>query len=90
MRVIKKGRNQKSWAIEQICTGKGNSNGGCGATLLVELTDLFHTYRSFIYDEEYFPTFSCSVCEVLTDIHHSIDLPIRPKELPSYRKWKEK
>jgi hypothetical protein len=94
MKVIKKGRSKKNWAIEHICTGKGNNDGGCGATLLVELTDLFHTHMSFMSligrNEEYFPTFECPICNVLTDIHHSIDIPRRIKDLPTYREFIEK
>lgn len=43
MRIIEKGRPQQGWSREEICTGKGNGGGGCGARLLVEQGDLFVT-----------------------------------------------
>jgi hypothetical protein len=68
MRVLKKGREQKGWATEATCTGKGNGNGGCGALLLVEQGDLFHTYRCARDETDTFTTFRCCECGVLTDI----------------------
>lgn len=68
MKVIKKGRPQKGWAKELTCTGVGNGKGGCGAILLVEQADLFQTSRSdYGGDTDYFVTFKCSECGVLTD-----------------------
>lgn len=69
MRVLKKGRPQKGWATEAKCTGGGNGNGGCGALLLVEEGDLFET-SSGHYDgsTDYYTTFKCPECGVLTDI----------------------
>lgn len=37
MRVLKEG---PGWSIEQVCTGKGNGGGGCGAVLAVEKEDI--------------------------------------------------
>ncbi|MFA6050003.1 MAG: hypothetical protein WC761_02295 [Candidatus Paceibacterota bacterium] len=69
MKVLKKGRKQKGWAAEQECSGAGNGGGGCGALLLVELADLFHTGSSS-YDgsSESNVTFECMECGVLTDL----------------------
>ncbi len=69
MKLIKKGRPQKAWSRLQTCTGKGNGDGGCGATLHVEATDLFRTGRH-PYDGShvYFVTFTCMSCGVFTDI----------------------
>jgi len=69
MKVLKKGRPQKGWAIKCVCTGAGNGNGGCGAKLLVEEADLYET-RSHHYDgsTDYYVTFTCPECGVQTDI----------------------
>ena len=69
MKVIKKGRPQKGWAKEFICTGAGNNGGGCGAKLLVEHSDLYIT-GSHHYDgsSDYYTTFTCPECGVMTDI----------------------
>jgi len=68
MRVLKKGRPQKGWATETKCTGKGNGNGGCGALLLVEQGDLFHTESHARDETTVYTTFRCCACGVLTDI----------------------
>ncbi len=87
MKVIKKGRPQKGWAKQYECTGAGNKGGGCGAVLLVEESDLFHTYRSIMgRDEEWYVTFKCCECSVLTDIKNA---PFNARELPSYTEWKK-
>lgn len=85
MKVIKAGRQQHGWSKEFECTGTGNGGGGCGATLLVEEADLFHTSRSS-YDGEtdYFVTFKCCSCGVLTDIK---DYPRHARHLPSQHVW---
>jgi hypothetical protein len=79
MKVIKEGRKQKGWAREFTCTGVGNDGGGCGAKLLVEQGDVFHTYH---YDygggEESYNTFRCPSCKVLTDLPESVRLPFEP------------
>ena len=69
MKIVKLGRKQKGWAKEFECTGKGNGDGGCGAILLVEEADLFATSSSH-YDgsTDYYTTFKCISCGVLTDI----------------------
>lgn len=69
MEILKPGRAQKGWAIEIKCTGHGNGNGGCGALLLVEESDLYGTLSSH-YDgsTDYYTTFSCMACGVETDI----------------------
>ena len=69
MKVLKKGRPQRGWSKELECTGAGNGGGGCGARLLVEIGDVFETERSCMgRDIDYFVTFRCSECGVLTDI----------------------
>lgn len=69
MKVLKKGREQRGWSKELVCTGKGNNGGGCGAVLLVEQGDLLRTGRH-PYDgsHEYFVTFVCPECGVMTDV----------------------
>jgi hypothetical protein len=70
MKVIKKGRAQKGWAKEKTCTGDGNGDGGCGAVLLVEESDLGRT-QSGHYDGsiDYYVTFVCPECGVWTDVN---------------------
>jgi hypothetical protein len=68
MKVIKPGRKQKGWAEEFTCTGKGNGNGGCTATLLVEHGDLYNTYSHALHETDTFVTFRCAACGVQTDI----------------------
>ena len=72
MKVIKKGREQKGWAQQFTCTGKGNRGGGCGAILLVEEDDMYFTSSS-CYDgsTDYFNTFKCCDCGVETDVSDS-------------------
>ncbi len=43
MKVIKSGDGRKGWAREETCTGQGNGIDGCGAELLLEENDLYHT-----------------------------------------------
>jgi len=82
MKVIKKGRPQKGWAKEFKCTGKGNEGGGCGATLLVEQTDLFQTASHSRDETDYYVTFECCECGVLTDVPEGV-APVSAGELPT-------
>jgi len=84
MRVLKKGRAQKGWSTETKCTGAGNGDGGCGAKLLVEEGDLFQTSSSH-YDgsTDYYVTFKCAACGVLTDLDN---YPNGPRDLPTQAK----
>lgn len=85
MKVIKPGRQQKGWAKEYTCTGEGNGGGGCGATLLVESVDVYHTYWSFCgRDQETLTTFTCGACGVETDIE---GCPLL--ELPTKEEWEK-
>lgn len=68
MKVIQKGREQRGWSVEAKCTGAGNGNGGCGAVLLVEIGDVFETQRNCMNETDYFTTFRCPECGVLTDL----------------------
>ena len=87
MRVLERGRNQKGWAEEYFCTGKGNGLGGCRAKLLVEQGDLFVTSSSdYGGGTDYFTTFKCSECGILTDVE---DCPIRTASLPTKATWLE-
>ena len=69
MKILKKGRPQKGWSTEAVCSGSGNGGGGCGAKLLVEAADLFRTSSSH-YDgsSDSYVTFECSACSVWTDL----------------------
>lgn len=84
MKVLKKGRPQKKWAIECECTGIGNGNGGCGAKLLVEQDDIFKT-ESYHYDGSHndYNTFECPECGVLTDVGNV------PFSVPKLSAWKK-
>lgn len=70
MKVLEPGRQQQGWATEAKCTGSGNGNGGCGAKLLVDESDLFTTSSQSYGDTspEVYVTFKCAQCGVLTDI----------------------
>ncbi len=83
MKTLKKGRKQKGWTKECKCTGKGNGDGGCGATLLVEKGDLFRTESHARDETESYTTFWCKECGVLTDIV----TPFREAELPYAGDW---
>lgn len=78
MKILSPGINKK-WSIECECTGDGNGGGGCGAKLLVEDSDLFHTYSSH-YDgsNKTYVTFCCDQCKVLTDIRNPIPSYVKP------------
>jgi hypothetical protein len=76
VKVIKKGRPQKGWSREAKCTGNNNGGGGCDATLLVEQSDLFSTTSTDMGgDTDYYVTFKCSECGVLTDLEGAAKPP---------------
>jgi hypothetical protein len=90
MKVIKNGRPQKGWAKEFTCSGKGNGGGGCGAVLLVEEGDLFHTSRTYMDGEvEYWTTFQCAQCGVLTDLPETESPPKIGRNLPDFKSWQK-
>jgi len=68
MKVLKEG-NPNGWETEQICTGKGNGDGGCGAQLLVSANDIYRTTGAY-HDNtlEIYYTFRCPCCSRETDI----------------------
>jgi hypothetical protein len=68
MKVLKKGREQQGWSVEHLCTGTGNGGGGCKAELLVEIGDVFQTEQNCLHETDYFTTFRCPQCGVLTDL----------------------
>ena len=85
MKVLKKGRDQKGWAKQIACTGAGNDGGGCGAQLLVEEGDLFITSSSCRDETDYFVTFRCPECSVLTDVKdppHAVFDRVRDRKDP--------
>lgn len=82
MKVIKPGREQRGWSKEFTCTGAGNNGGGCGAVLLVEQPDLFHTYHCVRDETDVYTTFQCVQCGVLTDIPDP-----RVGKLPGRQEW---
>lgn len=79
MKVLEKGRPQKGWAKELLCTGQGNGGGGCGAKLLVEKDDLYQTSSSVYNETDYYVTFRCPECGVQTD---TTETPFYGIELP--------
>lgn len=87
MKVIKQGRQQAGWSKELECTGAGNRGGGCGAILLVEIGDLFYTMVNVRDETDYYVTFKCSECGVLTDVK---DSPIHAIQLPSKKEWESR
>lgn len=87
MKILEPGRPQKGWTKECVCTGKGNWNGGCGAKLLVEETDLYQTSSSARDETEYYTTFMCEACGVETDIEATPS--VRVRLVPRSREWVE-
>lgn len=85
MKIIERGREQKGWAKECVCTGDGNGGGGCGAKLLVEQVDLYRTSSSCRDETDYFNTFSCAQCGVETDLKNLTSNIAY--SLPSKTKW---
>lgn len=84
MKILNPGRaEQKSWAAEANCTGAGNGGGGCGAELLVEASDLFQTASHCRDETDYFTTFACAQCGVLTDMR---GVPVHVAAAASHRK----
>ena len=83
MKVIKAGRKQKGWSTEQECTGYGNGLGGCGALLLVEVSDVYITLRCCLHETDVFYTFRCP-CGVETDLR-SVPQVVREAAEKRYR-----
>lgn len=71
MKILKEGRKQKGWSKECICTGNGNGNGGCGAKLLIEIADVYKTYRNCRDETDTYFTFKCVSCDVETDFNYT-------------------
>ena len=85
MKVLEIG---EGWSIKQVCTGRGNGNGGCNSKLLVEKNDIYLTSHTDLSgDTDYFYTFRCPVCKIETDIPEK-DVPysIRSELLNNKRK----
>ncbi len=81
---MKKTEKPIGWEIEQICTGYGNGNTGCGVTIVVSEENLFATFVDDIRNlkTEYFYTIKCPVCGRLTDIpNYLIPDMIRDKKV---------
>jgi hypothetical protein len=71
VKVIKKGRQQKGWAKQITCTGKGHGRGGCGAVLLIEESDLLRGERWVMgRDHEVWVYFVCSECGVKSEVNN--------------------
>jgi len=69
MKVVEQGDGRTGWAKEFKCTGAGNGNGGCGAILLVEGRDLYHTYHhDYGGGKDTYTTFTCPQCGNETDV----------------------
>ena len=85
MKVIKKGNGAKGWSKKLECTGSGNKGGGCTAILLVTEHDLFQTGKHY-HDgsSDYYITFKCSECGVLTDVDPKI-CNKNAYDLPSFK-----
>lgn len=76
MKVLERGRDQKGWAKEAICTGDGFGGGGCGAKLLVEEADLHHRETGDgDGGHDYSIAFKCVECGVWTEF--------KTKDVPS-------
>jgi hypothetical protein len=68
MNVLKPGVEGGLWKEEVLCTGGGNGNDGCGATLEVQAGDLFHTASTDMTGStDDFITIECVLCKKWTD-----------------------
>ena len=83
MKVLTPGRKQRGWAKEYDCTGAGNGGGGCGARLLVEHADLYHTYSHARNETDTYVTFKCGACGVETDVSNYRGPSLLPRHLNS-------
>ena len=87
MKVLEEG-NPNGWEIEQVCTGKGNGDGGCKARLLVAEDDIYITTSSDYSGEgktQHY-TFECPCCNAQTDIpEKDIVLRVRRKVMDKYK-----
>lgn len=54
MKVLEKGTGQEGWSTKARCTGAGNGMGGCGALLLIEQKDLYHTHHYDYMPEKHY------------------------------------
>lgn len=73
MQVLKKGREQKGWSKEFICTGKGYYEGGCGAMLLVSAEDVTCMHLSCMGESSGTKfSFECPECGVQTEIEEYV------------------
>ena len=88
MKVLKKGREQKGWSIQHLCTGAGNGGGGCKAELLVEIGDVFETEQNCLHETDYFTTFRCPQCGVLTDLE-SVPGHVRDAAVAQRHLWRD-
>ena len=69
MKVIQPPQENGYWTLEQKCSGAGNHNDGCGATLEIGHKDLFLTqHHSYDGSSESYLTFECVCCQVWTDV----------------------
>lgn len=70
MKILKKGRQQRGYSSQYICTGGGDCGGGCGAFLLVEAGD-FHETDSRRTKEGTLinVAFQCPACGVRTYVY---------------------
>lgn len=89
MKIIKPGREQKGWSREATCTGRGNGNGGCGATLLVEQADVYKTFRHCRDETDVFYTFTCACCGVETDFGDGVHIPFSAPDKETWKRSKE-
>jgi hypothetical protein len=91
MKVIQEGDGRTGWAKEFECTGAGNGNGGCGAILLVEQGDLYHTYNhDYGGGKETFITFKCPECGNETDVKGvPSSISIASKDPAKSRGWRD-
>jgi hypothetical protein len=75
MKILKPGRDQKSWATKVRCSGNGNKGGGCGALLLVSYDDIYKTHSHARDESTTYLTFKCPQCKVETDLNSKIEVP---------------
>jgi len=86
MKIIKKGKFEKTWTKRYKCTGKGHGGGGCRAVLELTSDDLFLDYE---YADSITIHFECPQCTSVTKIPTN-DVPDKFREMipRDYKDWK--
>ncbi len=85
MKVLEPGKPVKEWSKEFYCQG----DGGCGAKLLVQKSDLYIMYEGGYDETTEIACFTCIICQVeCRTPKYEVPYEIM-KNLPNKSKWME-